>query len=320
MAILSAYSETYLPMFTALSAVIYTGIFVLIYRYSPIPWLSVISFLSLGVFVNSLNFMRQIIAAIVVAFAVRYIGEREPFKYLLLALIASVFHWSALIMLPFYVILRVKPGVFSISVYAAALTLILVFSNHVMEFVTDTFYVYNNYDPATSQHMLVGIPAPYTLMFLIPLVICMLFKKRLIAQNPMNACYLNCLIFAVFFMVIGIKHSIISRFALLFVLPPVIALLPDAFNAIKAYIGEKFPKSKLKLGIVFSYAALTSAVFCYLRLVHVNYNGVTPYKSIINMSPEQLYRQENTESDADAAIELTMLDENDPEEASTGEE
>jgi uncharacterized membrane protein YhaH (DUF805 family) len=140
--------------------------------------------------------------------------------------------------------------------------------------------------------MTVGLPARYMLMFLVPLIVSMFFKKRLFEKNPMNCVYLNCLLFAVFFETVGIKHSIVSRFAILFFLPPVAALFPDLCIVVKEYIDEKFPKASLKMVVISAYTAIMSAFLCYMMLIGANYNGVMPYKSIINLPRTELYRQE----------------------------
>jgi hypothetical protein len=290
--ILANYSDTYLPLFFVTSVVIFAGLFILIYKYSSIPLVSVISVLSLGIFFNSLNFVRQFIAAVIAAFAIKYIGEKNLLKYSAVIVVASVFHWSALILLPFFLILRFKPRAAYIAAVSAILILTLIFSDRILTFLSGAFYMYSAYDPAKSAHMTIGLPIRYTVMFLIPLVLCLLFKKRRMDKNPLNVCYINCLLFTVFFEAIGIKHSIISRFALLFYLPPAIALIPDLCVVAKEYFEEKHSNARMKPAILAAYAALTSAFLCYLMLISMNYNGVSPYKSVINITREDLYRQE----------------------------
>lgn len=288
---LNQYSDTYIPMFVLTSILIYAGVFFLIHKNSSLPWVSVIAFLSLGVFFNSLNFLRQFIAAIVVAFAIRFIEVKNPYKYLLCVIIASVFHWSALIMIPFYVILRLKPGPALIASSSGLLIIIYIFSFPIMKFLTETFYMYRAYDPESSVEMTTGLPVTYTLMFLIPFIICMFFRKRLYEKNPMNYIYINCLLFAAFFEAIGVKHAIISRFALLFFLPPIAALAPDLCLVIKEYIDKRFRKVKTQIKMIVADFALVSAFLCFLALINVNYNGVMPYRSIVNMNPNDYYRQ-----------------------------
>lgn len=307
LAVLNQYSDTYLPMFVLTSIVICLGVFILIYKYSSVPWVSVITFLSLGMFFNSLNFLRQFTAAIIVTFALQYIEKKNPFKFLTVVIIASIFHWSALIMIPFYLLLQIKPGIILSSVSAVVLVFIYLFSNPVMEFLTQTFYMYKGYDPEKSVEMINGLPIKYTVMFLVPFIICMIFKNRLMERNKVNRIYINCLLFIVFFEVIGTKHAIISRFALLFFLPVMMALIPDLYITVKEYISERFSKIKLPAGITAGVLGLAAAVSCYIMLMSSNYNGVMPYQSIINKSTNEYYREQQP-SVTEAVTEPAIID------------
>ena len=78
-----------------------------IHRYSSNPWMSVAAFLCFGLLFNSFCFMRQYTAAMILMWALIDIKENRPLRFLILVLLASSFHLSALIFLPFYVILKI---------------------------------------------------------------------------------------------------------------------------------------------------------------------------------------------------------------------
>lgn len=64
--------------------------------------LGTLLFIEAGIYFTSFNLMRQCLAASITVMGSRYLYERKPFRYLLVILLASTFHVSALIMIPFY--------------------------------------------------------------------------------------------------------------------------------------------------------------------------------------------------------------------------
>jgi hypothetical protein len=61
-----------------------------------------------GVLFSTFNIQRQSIAIMIFFYAIRFIIEKKPFQYAIYILVASLFHVSALIMLPVYFLRIVK--------------------------------------------------------------------------------------------------------------------------------------------------------------------------------------------------------------------
>ncbi len=64
--------------------------------------------MSSGLFFWTFNGLRQAIAVMIFFYAIKFFLEKEPLQYALLISIASLFHISVIIMLPFYFIKEVK--------------------------------------------------------------------------------------------------------------------------------------------------------------------------------------------------------------------
>lgn len=60
-------------------------------------------------FLMNLSAIRQCIAMCIFIIAIKYIQERKAIKYILLILLASLFHMSALVLLPVYIFVNDKP-------------------------------------------------------------------------------------------------------------------------------------------------------------------------------------------------------------------
>jgi hypothetical protein len=80
---------------------------------------SVFLYITLGVYTFFFNGLRQGLAMAIFAMATPALINRKPIKYILIVLLASLFHVSALIMIPFYFIinLKVKLEIKAISVF-----------------------------------------------------------------------------------------------------------------------------------------------------------------------------------------------------------
>jgi len=82
-----------------------------IYRNSAKPFLSVAFLMTLGFYQFSLSGLRQTMAlAVIVGLSYEYILERRPIAYILSVLLASLFHSSAILFLPAYLVSGWKIG------------------------------------------------------------------------------------------------------------------------------------------------------------------------------------------------------------------
>ena len=92
-----------------------------LYKYSRMFELSIYVYITGGLFLVSMNGIRQVLAAAIIFTATKYLIEGNWIKYFLIVLLASTFHQSALILIPFYFFVRYKA-------WSKATLLLLVFS------------------------------------------------------------------------------------------------------------------------------------------------------------------------------------------------
>lgn len=94
-----------------------TGFFIVfcylsvIRKHSVDYWFSVYLFITLGVYIFFFNGLRQGLAMAIFALSIPYLLEKRLVHYLLICALASLFHTSALFMIPFYFLvhLNIKP-------------------------------------------------------------------------------------------------------------------------------------------------------------------------------------------------------------------
>ena len=280
--LLADYFPDYRVIFTITAAFFAAAVTVCIYRNCKKPYLGFAFFLTLGAYFNTLNFVRQMLAAFIVLYALRYVRKKQFFRYVLIVLFASCFHFSALMMIPFYFILRIKMNPTALAVYSGVTVLIMVFSWNVMDLITR--YIYKSYNPRLSVHVLNGVFPVYMVFFGAFFILAFIFRKRLIRMDPFNNVLINCSYFLFFFELIGVKHSIASRPGLFFVVPVAAILMPRLFEAVLAWCREKAGREKNRR-LAYSIAAVSAFAVVNIGLFSImvanNYNGTVPYRTWI---------------------------------------
>lgn len=81
-----------------------TPTIIIIFKHSEMPWLSVILFFLLGIMSDQMNILRQSIAMVIVFTGSKFLIDRKIIKYIIVVLIATLFHKTALfalIIIPF---------------------------------------------------------------------------------------------------------------------------------------------------------------------------------------------------------------------------
>ncbi len=114
-------------------------------RYSPDFWISMFLFVASTDYISwCLNGMRQFIAVCIILGGFRYMVEKKYVKMILLILLASLIHGSALLMIPIIFVVRGKAwGIKPVLALAATLFVIVYidgFTPFLQELLTDTNY------------------------------------------------------------------------------------------------------------------------------------------------------------------------------------
>jgi transmembrane protein EpsG len=273
----------YEAMFAVIAFVVALGVMLLIHRHSSVAWVSVTAFLTSGLYFNSMNFMRQFIAALFVAFALKYVARKRFSRYAALVLLASAFHFSALLLLPFYFIFKLRFNSVVLAFMLAGTMAAYIFVTPAMNFITN--YVYTGYDIFSNVEAASGLPPVYTIAFALFFALAYLLRKMLLVRNKHTDTLLFSMFFAVFFSFMGTSHGILARVALLFIVAPVLILSADVYAILRDLARLTFIDSvrgmRCAVAIMGIVLLLMNGVF-YGYLLHpsVNYNGVVPYYTI----------------------------------------
>lgn len=123
-----------------IAIVIEIAVAIVIYRYSPAPWLSYIIWNCFGFYVFGFSAIKQALAMAVLMFAFIGIMEKNPKKLVLWTAVAGCIHVPALIFLPAYWIAKSKLSVRRMTAYVISAVLIFIFRNQIVTFISEFYY------------------------------------------------------------------------------------------------------------------------------------------------------------------------------------
>ena len=110
----------------------------IIAKYSKNVWLSCHLYVCLTFYYSSMNFIRQTLAATIILLAYKLFTERKTIPFIIVVLIASTIHGSALVMIPLYfVIAYIKPNTKILCIGMISLVVVYFFSNDILNIVAE---------------------------------------------------------------------------------------------------------------------------------------------------------------------------------------
>lgn len=118
---------------------------IIIYRYSPAPWLSYLLWNCFGFYIFGFSAIKQALAMGLLMFAFVGIMEEKPKKFLLWTLLAGCVHAPALIFLPAYWLAKSDLSRSKLFAYVIGAGLIFVFRDQIVTFISEFYYEETSY-------------------------------------------------------------------------------------------------------------------------------------------------------------------------------
>ena len=201
----------------------------LIYRYSNEPFISFVALISLGYFYFSLTGLRQTMALGCIILSYKYLKERNIIPFVLLVLLGSLFHSSALIFLISYPVANIKIGWKQLLGIGAAFIVSLFYSNQIREIIrvvgwTDSLVAYA--DQKTSLSISGFIIQLSIFLF------CLKYKKELLKKDKNNQSLYNLLFLGLIFQAFSTVIAEFFRISMYFSIFSII-LIPMSIGVIK---------------------------------------------------------------------------------------
>ena len=213
--------EDYSPLFIMVSALLtYIPVFLLFKKYSPDFFLTLFFYFVTGTYFSAMNGIRQYIATGIVLLATKYLfSERKSdfIKFLVFVVVASLFHTSALIMIPVYFLCRRKAWSASTFIMilggVAALIFVSLFLPQFMEIIEDTSYSQYNEGGWFIDGTEGGTNILRVLFHAIPMLLSAIFYKDLRKSGPVVDILINLSVFHFAVYIVSLYNWVFARFA-----------------------------------------------------------------------------------------------------------
>lgn len=235
-------------------------IVIVLYNYARMIEIALYVYITGGLFLVSMNGIRQVLAAAIAFTAIRFLIKGNWVMYFLVVLFASTFHQSALILLPVYFLARFKAWSKMTIVIIIFSGLAVVgfeqFTQVLFSALENTQYSdYEDFDEGGSNVL-------RTLVASVPIVIAYFGRRKLKEVFPESDYIINMSLLGLVFMLISTQSWIFARINIYFELYQLILI---------SWIIKLFPK---KDGRIIYYGI----IICYL--------GYYYYENIINLNIE----------------------------------
>lgn len=221
-------------------------------------------------YITSLNIIRQMIAVVIVLYSYRFILENKYKKYILTILAAALFHFTALICLPF-VFLDFKD-----KAHFKNKKLALYFFVLLSPIVIHLVFKYSEYIPLLSTYMANYETSfnGYGIGFLIDIGLVLgpllFYRKKLIAENPKYDLFINVSLVSIPIRLIVYHQPFASRLFLYFSCLQIIAI-PLILNLLKGKREHRYFKAL---------TVIVYALYFVYKFILLNSGEAFPYQSI----------------------------------------
>ena len=304
---------SYVTLYGILAAFMLLSAAVFIYRFSKNVWISTFIYVTLTFFYSTLNYMRQSLALAIAFWAFGFLYKKKNsikswilnfIPYAAIILVAATMHKAALLMLPIYFIVYIRPQKWFLLGYAVFFGLIHIFYNQLLEL--GYTYIYPQY---RDTYYMNPLGAHFLIIPVLFCVLALALQSFLYKKDERSVVLVNMVTYAFLFWSFVIRSMLLERFSA-FLYCAVILLAAEIYSAFAPAPGEletckaelrtlhttSAPKNKLKqstqkleelkLAQVLSISGLVivlTAVFVYHQFGttdgNTGFHGVFPYKS-----------------------------------------
>ncbi|MEH7298973.1 EpsG family protein [Neobacillus drentensis] len=256
--ILKKYTDD--PQILIFTTALITNVLIMIglFKYSRLVELSTYVYITGGLFIVTMNGIRQCLAAAIIFTATKYLIEGKMIRYILVVIFASFFHQSALILIPIYFLVRYRAWSKATLILLLFSVLIVLcfneFSKILFSAIQDSQYaLYGQFNEGGANIFRV-------IVFAVPIVLAFFGREKLREIYPDSDVIINMAIIGLSFMIISIGNWIFARFNIYFELYQIILI---------SWVVKVFRNKDQKL----VYYAI---VLCYFAYYY--------YESVINLN------------------------------------
>lgn len=223
------FTNNVIYLFAFISFITLFGFYYHFNKYSSNLWLSVLMFVTAGSYYASFNISRLIFAVAIIFIGSKFLYERKFFKFVLIVVLAALFHKSALVMIPFYFILNFRINFRNWVFIAIGSSIVMVFFDDILSFLQG-LGIYDNY--TEYAYGMWGQSLENLVLPLAFLIFCLLNLKKLDPKNNVHRIWFNSVVFYAFFNILALQIEMVERFGRYFA-PYALLLIPYIFSKMK---------------------------------------------------------------------------------------
>ncbi len=252
---LSGY-ENYLLIFAVFGCITIYIFLRSMYDQSQSFAMSFMLFMALGIYFRSFTTVRYYLALAIALYSIRYVLGKQYIRFILIILIAALFHKSVLIVIPMYLFCAMTWKKWFCAVLVAVSAALYILKDQVMEIALK---LYPSYKDTIYLTMGVGIKdslpalARCSLIF----VLCIFCYREAVKDNKANTLYFNMTLLSFVLYTGGSFIPMVSRFGY-YLITPQILLVPGVYMSL-----EDGKKKKYVLFAITAAAALYFIYFLY---------------------------------------------------------
>ena len=192
-------------------------------RYSKNYYLSVFVYITFQFYVYNFYILRQVMALSIVLLSIKFIEERKFIKFLLLVILATLFHTSAILFIAVYFISKIKiNNKILVLLYGAVIGIVL-FGDSIIKYILG--FIQNYAETGNNG----GIP--YFIVLFIVFLIATLVKNKFFTDKN-DIMWYNILVIAILIQTLTLKLSILSRLNIYYTIS-IIMVLPNLLECFK---------------------------------------------------------------------------------------
>ena len=224
------FGDSDIAFFLVLGAIQLLIIALVFRKYSCNYWLSLFIFIASTDYIAwTFNCVRQFLAVTIVLACFGLLVKRKYIPLIIVILIASTLHASALIFLPFIFVVQGEPWNKKVMLFSIPVLFAILFLDRFTNIVTDIMES-TQYAGAVGQFLNDdGVNIYRVLFYSVPIILSLIFRKRIAAQHneEMNVC-VNLSIISTEFYVLGYFTSgiLAGRIPIWFSIMPMCVLMP----------------------------------------------------------------------------------------------
>lgn len=238
---------------------------------SRIKWLSYLIFFFGGTFAASLNMTRQMIAASIFFYSIKYITSKKIKKYLFLIILSSFFHKSSLLLIPFYYIFKIKQKLLYILLCLSFFSEIIIFKYF--------YYIIKIFLPKYAKYFTNHISRQIisyerVILFFIPIIIVIVLNEIYLGKQKQDLkVYYNLILISQIFRVLAVILPSVLRLNYYFTIFEIL-FFPNFIFALK--------KQKVEYSNILLFFIVIFYLFLYYYLLKTNGHDILPYRSILS--------------------------------------